>query len=507
VDEAHALRVAPDEAGLRLDAWLARRLPALSRSRIQALIADGHVRLAGAPARAAARVRAGQSAVVTIPAASAARPRAEDIPLRVVYEDAQLLVVDKPAGLVVHPGAGVEGGTLVNALLARVRDLSGVGGVLRPGIVHRLDRGTSGLIVVAKDDETHRALARQFATRTVDKEYLALVLGVPAAGSGQIAAPIGRDPLQRKRMSTRAPRGREARTSWTLVERFDGAALLRVRIHTGRTHQVRVHLASIGHPVAGDSVYGGTRAPSSRSPAAREALASLTRPALHAARLAFAHPASGRRLAFEAALPADLEQVLGALRAVARAGAAAIIPAMPPSKARVRQHRRVYDGRVISLDVDQVSEPGGVEGTREVVRQSGSVATLPVQADGRIVLVRQYRYAVDEHVWELPAGRRDPHETPEAGARRELEEEVGLRAGSLEPLLVFWTTPGFCDEVMHLFRATDLEPVPARPEADERIEQATVTLAEALAMVRRGEVREGKTLVALLLEASRPDRR
>jgi ADP-ribose pyrophosphatase len=175
----------------------------------------------------------------------------------------------------------------------------------------------------------------------------------------------------------------------------------------------------------------------------------------------------------------------------------------PKPSARVREHRRIYEGRVVSLDVDLVSEPGGVEGTREVVRQSGSVAALPVLADGRIVLVRQYRYAVDDYVWELPAGRRDGSETPEAGARRELEEEVGLRAGALEPLAVFWTTPGFCDEVMHLFRATALESVPPRPEADERIEQASFTLVEALAMLRRGEIREGKTLVALLLEDAR----
>jgi ADP-ribose diphosphatase len=175
----------------------------------------------------------------------------------------------------------------------------------------------------------------------------------------------------------------------------------------------------------------------------------------------------------------------------------------PETAARVLQHRRVYEGRVLSLDVDEVSEPGGVRGTREVVRQSGSVAALPVLDDGRIVLVRQYRYAVGEQVWELPAGRRDPGESPEAGARRELEEELGLRAGSLEPLSTFWTTPGFCDEVMHLFRATGLEPVPARPEADERIEPGTFTLDEAMEMVRRGEIREGKTLVALLLEQAR----
>ena len=174
-----------------------------------------------------------------------------------------------------------------------------------------------------------------------------------------------------------------------------------------------------------------------------------------------------------------------------------------PSSARVLQHRRVHAGKVLDLDVDEVLEPGGVRGSREVVRQRGSVAALPVLADGRVVLVRQYRYAVDALVWELPAGRRDPGETFLEGVRRELEEEVGLRASALESLLVFWTTPGFCDEVMHLFRATGLEPVPARPEADEKIEIGTFTLEEALQMVKRGEICEGKTLVALLLEAHR----
>jgi ADP-ribose pyrophosphatase len=176
---------------------------------------------------------------------------------------------------------------------------------------------------------------------------------------------------------------------------------------------------------------------------------------------------------------------------------------MPDDEAHVLRHRRVYEGRVVSLDVDEVSEPGDVRGTREVVRQPGSVAALPVLDDGRIVLVRQYRYAVSAFVWELPAGRRDPSETPEAGARRELEEEVGLRAATLEAISTFWTTPGFCDEVMHLFRATGLESVPARPEADERIEPGSFTMDEAMTMVARGEIREGKTLVALLLERAR----
>ena len=174
-----------------------------------------------------------------------------------------------------------------------------------------------------------------------------------------------------------------------------------------------------------------------------------------------------------------------------------------PLHAHVLQQRRIYTGKILDLDVDEVVEPGGVRGVREVVRQRGSVAALPVFDDSRIVLVRQYRYAVDALVWELPAGRRDGRETPEQAAQREMEEEVGLHAARLEPLATFWTTPGFCDEVMHLFRATGLQPVPARPEADERIEKATFTLDEAMTMVKRGEVREGKTLVALLMEAAR----
>ena len=314
----HRLTVDEPAPGLRLDVWLARRLPELSRARVQALIAAGHVTVDGQPARSSARVRMGQAIRVRVPPPVPARPRPEDIPLNVVHEDSHLLVVDKPAGLVVHPGAGRPGGTLVNALLRHVRDLSAVGGVLRPGIVHRLDRGTSGLLVVAKDDQTHRSLVRQFAGRSVVKEYLALVHGVPRARSGEITTPIGRDPVHRKRMSTRAPRGREARTSWRIEESFDGASLLRVRIHTGRTHQIRVHLASIGHPVAGDVTYGGTRVPSARRVEARAALSSLERPALHAARLAFSHPATGTAVVFDSPLPDDIHTVLERLRSAAR---------------------------------------------------------------------------------------------------------------------------------------------------------------------------------------------
>ena len=308
------LTVDPNGAGQRLDRWLASRFPAASRARLQGLIAAGDVRLDGRASRASARLRAGQEVEVDWPEPVAAAPQAEDIPLRIVYADARLVVVDKPAGLVVHPGPGRASGTLVNALLHHVRDLSGVGGVLRPGIVHRLDRGTSGLLVVAKDDEAHRDLSRQFAARTVEKEYLALVLGIPARREGTIDAAIGRHPVDRKRMSVRPGGGRAARSSYRVVEAFDGAALLRVRIHTGRTHQIRVHLASLGNPVAGDAPYGGTRLPPSRRAACRAALQGLGRPALHAARLAFDHPGTRKRLAFESPLPPELAAVLERLR-------------------------------------------------------------------------------------------------------------------------------------------------------------------------------------------------
>lgn len=305
-----------DEAGAgeRLDRWLARMVPAVSRARLQTLISTGEVLLDGRPARASRRLRLHQTVALTLPSPTAAVPAPEEIPLTVVHEDPHLLVIDKPAGMVVHPGAGAASGTLVNALLHHVRDLSGIGGVLRPGIVHRLDRGTSGLMVVAKDDATHRHLARQFAGRRVEKRYLAFVLGRPASREGTVDAAIGRDPVHRQRMSVRAPRARMARTSYRILEELKGASLLEVRIHTGRTHQIRVHLASIGHPVAGDATYGGHRLPRSAPPPLREALETLKRPALHAARLGFDHPSTGERLLFESPLPPDLADLRDRLR-------------------------------------------------------------------------------------------------------------------------------------------------------------------------------------------------
>ncbi len=313
--ERRELTVDAGAAGLRLDRFLAQKLPEHSRARLQALIEAGQVQLDGRAARASARLKAGQLVGLAIPEPAPAEPQPEDIPLAVVHEDAHLLVIDKPAGLVVHPGAGVRAGTLVNALLHHVRDLSGVGGVLRPGIVHRLDRGTSGLMVVAKDDATHRALVRLFAGRAVEKTYLAIVLGCPAPPSGRVSLPIGRDPVHRLKMSVRAPRARAALTDYEVLEPLDAAALVRLRLHTGRTHQIRVHLASLGHPVAGDALYGGTRPPACRRPSARAALQALQRPALHAHRLAFTHPATGARLELGSPLPPELEQLLQALRA------------------------------------------------------------------------------------------------------------------------------------------------------------------------------------------------
>ncbi len=272
--------------------------------------------MGGRTARSSLRLKPGLEIELEIPDPVAAVPAPEAIPLTILHEDARLLVLDKPAGLVVHPGAGTASGTLVNALLHHVKDLSGVGGVLRPGIVHRLDRGTSGLLLVAKDDQSHRSLARQFAARSVEKDYLALVLGVPARREGSIERPIGRHPVERKRMAIRED-GRAARSTYRVLESLDGAALVEVRIHTGRTHQVRVHLASLGHPVAGDATYGGTRDAPSRRGASREALAMLRRPALHAARLAFDHPDDGRRCVFTSPLPADIATVLQALRTAA----------------------------------------------------------------------------------------------------------------------------------------------------------------------------------------------
>jgi 23S rRNA pseudouridine1911/1915/1917 synthase len=305
------ITVPDDSDGLRLDRFLVSVLPGQSRSQIQRLIKDGHVQVAGRPAKANQPVKTGQLVAVAVPEPEHAAPAAEALPLPIVYQDRDVIVVDKPAGMVVHPAAGHASGTLVNALLHHVTDLSGIGGEKRPGIVHRLDRGTSGLMVVAKHDRAHEELARQFRDREVEKEYIALVWGEVQAGR-RIDAPIGRDPGNRKKMSARARRSREAVTRITGAEHLGRAlTLARVAIHTGRTHQIRVHLSAIGHPIVGDPLYGGVRR---HVPGDLRAVTHLERPFLHAGRLAFKHPGDLRRMEFTSDLPEDLQEVLDALR-------------------------------------------------------------------------------------------------------------------------------------------------------------------------------------------------
>ncbi len=298
--------VGPELAGKRLDVALARLEPSLSRAQVQRLIEQGEITVAGGVAKPARKLRAGERIEGRVPEPVPARLEPQAIPLVILHEDADLVVVDKPAGMVVHPAAGHAQGTLVNALLHHCRDLSGVGGELRPGIVHRIDKDTSGLLVAAKHDRAHRALAAQWKQHSIDREYLAFVRGSPRAESGTVDAAIGRHPTDRKRMSTRARVGRSAVTHWRVEERLREATLLRVRLETGRTHQIRVHMASIALPLLGDPIYGGGRVP-------RAALA-IARQALHATVLGFTHPTTGERVRFESELPPDLRALLESLR-------------------------------------------------------------------------------------------------------------------------------------------------------------------------------------------------
>ena len=299
-------------------------MPELSRSQIQRLIKGGQVRVGGRETKPNQAIKAGQAITIELPDLIEPAPRPEPLPLPIVYQDEDLIVVDKPAGMVVHPAAGHTTGTLVNALLHHVDDLSGIGGEKRPGIVHRLDRGTSGLMVVAKHDAAHQELSRQFQDREVQKEYFALVWGEVQAGR-RIDAPIGRDPVNRKKMSARetpqrrdrsadparARRSREAVTRILRAEKLRVLTLVQVAIHTGRTHQIRVHLSAIGHPIVGDALYGGVHR---RVPGDLRAITHLDRPFLHAARLVFKHPRDGRLMEFASELPEDLQRVLDDLR-------------------------------------------------------------------------------------------------------------------------------------------------------------------------------------------------
>jgi 23S rRNA pseudouridine1911/1915/1917 synthase len=301
------ITVPPEAEGERLDRFLTGEIPGRSRSQIQRLIEDGHVLVPRVKAtKANVALRAGDVITVELPDVSRATPAAEDLPVEILFSDDDVVVIDKPAGMVVHPGAGHPGGTLVNALLHHVKGLSGIGGQARPGIVHRLDKGTSGVMIVAKHDAAHRELARQFHDREVEKEYVALVWGLVQQRK-RIDASIGRDPANRQKMSTRARRAREAVTRVTWARDLKGVTLLRVAIHTGRTHQIRVHLSAIGHPVVGDALYGGVHR---RVPHPLRAVQRLTRPFLHAERIVFTHPGTGERLTFTAPLPEDLREVI-----------------------------------------------------------------------------------------------------------------------------------------------------------------------------------------------------
>lgn len=299
-------QVPPADAGCRLDQWLAAQMPACSRARIQAWIADGAVTRGGAPAKAGTRVRAGDEVRVVVPPTVPATPQPEALELDIVFEDADVLVLNKPPGLVVHPALGHTGGTLVNGLLFHCADLGGIGGVERPGIVHRLDKDTSGLMVVAKHDAAMAALVCQFQAGRVEKEYLALTHGRPPP-TGTIDAAIGRHPRDRKRMAVVPRGGKAARSHYRVRALLGPVALVAVTLVTGRTHQIRVHLAHLGYPVVGDPTYGDRRKDQAvpKCPA---------RQMLHAARLAFDHPRDGRRLVFERPPPADMQALIGRLQ-------------------------------------------------------------------------------------------------------------------------------------------------------------------------------------------------
>ncbi|MGE5271918.1 MAG: RluA family pseudouridine synthase [Thiohalocapsa sp.] len=320
-----AVRIAAEDSGQRLDRAVQRQVPELSRSRLKQLILDGHVRSSCTTLRdPAQKAVAGAVVEIMLPPPEAAAPLAQAIPLDVRFEDAQLIVIDKPAGMVVHPAPGNPDETLVNALLAHCGpSLAGIGGVRRPGIVHRLDKDTSGLLVVAKTELAHQALSHDFAARDIERAYAAIVWGVPVPPAGEIAGNIGRSPTNRKKMAVvREGSGKPAATRYRLARRFgDHASLIECRLLSGRTHQIRVHLAHIGHPLIGDPLYGrrGRRVPSRViSGLAQDGnddanIATFARQALHARLLGFRHPVSGETLRFESTLPADMNCLIGSL--------------------------------------------------------------------------------------------------------------------------------------------------------------------------------------------------
>jgi 23S rRNA pseudouridine1911/1915/1917 synthase len=320
---AATFTITADQSGERLDRVISAALPELSRSRSKALIEQGHVTLAGADSTAATiddpsyRVKPGQAIRVYVPPAEEAIPSGQDIPLAIVYEDADLVVINKPAGMVVHPAPGNPDQTLVNALIAHCGDsLSGIGGVKRPGIVHRIDKDTSGLLVVAKNDAAHQALSAEFARHDIERSYQCVVWGVPQSREGRIEGNIGRNSTDRKKMAVVRSGGKFAVTHYRVEQLLgDGAALVECRLETGRTHQIRVHLSVLGYALIGDPVYGRvTQARRSRlSPAARAAAMAFPRQALHAATLGLTHPRTGQRMRWSAPLPLDMIELIQSL--------------------------------------------------------------------------------------------------------------------------------------------------------------------------------------------------
>ena len=314
--QTHKVLVKAGDAGMRLDALVVKCVPGLTRSQVKRLIEGDLVRVDGARAKVAQKVAKGCVVLIEVPPPEVPSAHPEEIPLEILYEDEDIIVVNKPAGMVVHPAAGHPHGTLVNALLAHCGALSTIGEELKPGIVHRLDVGTSGVMVAAKNDSAHRSLARQFKDRTVKKIYSALAMGVMRNDTGSFEAPLGRSKGYRKRISSHTGKGKVARTEWKVAERFGShASLLEVSLHTGRTHQIRVHLAESGHPLVGDPLYGGRRkAKHLPEGPLRDAATGFSRPALHAWRLGFDHPRTGERMEFVAELPADIRKLLEAFR-------------------------------------------------------------------------------------------------------------------------------------------------------------------------------------------------
>ncbi len=303
--------VTAEQCGERLDAFIAASLEELTRSAVQRLVEQGQILVNGIAVKSSHKISEGEVITICVPPPAPSTALPEVMQLDILFEDADVIVVNKPAGLTVHPGAGAPSGTLVNGLLAHCTDLSGIGGEVRPGIVHRIDKDTTGILVVAKNDAAHQGLAAQFSQHTVKRVYLALVFGSPKTDKGRIEGDIGRHPVERKKMSGNSKHGRHAVTHWKVLARYPGVSLLQLRLETGRTHQIRVHLSEAKHPLLGDSVYGGdARLGNIKDAKLKSLVKELGRQALHAKTLGFIHPVKGEYVEFDSELPEDMQRIL-----------------------------------------------------------------------------------------------------------------------------------------------------------------------------------------------------